>query len=427
MPEVVASGFCGPRFKLYIENVRTIRLSSTQVSSKFFTSLYLIFCADNYNVSDEEIIRKAKQTFQIELSTQVSFVKLKYCFLLSPKLYPVCTLLGQNLGSMIVGLEALFKCPPDILIDTMGVSFIFPLFQFLGQSKVCAYVHYPIISTDMLDVVARNVSSFNNRQVIARSTVLSHIKLWYYKIFAFIYKLTGKCADVIMVNSTWTNNHISQVWNTQVNTVYPPCNTEKMEKLGLDNKDSSMIISISQFRPEKNHQLQLESVKLLLDLLKENQRNIAPKLYLIGSCRNSDDEARVNDLKKLCKEMQIEEFVEFKVNIEYDEMEKLIEKASIAIHTMLNEHFGISVVEFLAAGLLTLTHNSGGPKIDIIDESRTGFLATNAEEFAQTLFKILSLPESESQAIRLKARSSVGRFSQQSFENSFNETIGTIL
>lgn len=35
---------------------------------------------------------------------------------------------------------------------------------------------------------------------------------------------------------------------------------------------------------------------------------------------------------------------------------------------MKEEHFGISVVEMMAAGLFTVAHNSGGPKLDIIKE-----------------------------------------------------------
>ena len=43
------------------------------------------------------------------------------------------------------------------------------------------------------------------------------------------------------------------------------------------------------------------------------------------------------------------------------------------IHTMEAEHFGISVVEMLAAGCLVVAHNSAGPKLDIIQDQR--FLA----------------------------------------------------
>jgi len=35
---------------------------------------------------------------------------------------------------------------------------------------------------------------------------------------------------------------------------------------------------------------------------------------------------------------------------------------------MWNEHFGIGVVEYQAAGLISVVHNSGGPKLDIVTE-----------------------------------------------------------
>lgn len=41
----------------------------------------------------------------------------------------------------------------------------------------------------------------------------------------------------------------------------------------------------------------------------------------------------------------------------------------VGIHTMIDEHFGISLVEFLAAGLLVVAHNSAGPKMDILNVS----------------------------------------------------------
>lgn len=38
----------------------------------------------------------------------------------------------------------------------------------------------------------------------------------------------------------------------------------------------------------------------------------------------------------------------------------------IGIHTMEYEHFGIALVEMMAAGLITIAHNSAGPAMDII-------------------------------------------------------------
>jgi alpha-1,2-mannosyltransferase len=46
---------------------------------------------------------------------------------------------------------------------------------------------------------------------------------------------------------------------------------------------------------------------------------------------------------------------------------------------MKAEHFGIAVVEMMASGLIVLAHNSAGPKMDIIKDSKHGYLCENED------------------------------------------------
>ncbi|KAK6332925.1 asparagine-linked glycosylation protein [Orbilia brochopaga] len=83
---------------------------------------------------------------------------------------------------------------------------------------------------------------------------------------------------------------------------------------------------------------------------------------------------------------------------------------------MWNEHFGIGVVEYQAAGLICVVHDSGGPKLDIVvevDGSRTGYHATTAIEYADGFRKALSLDSAETAAMRERARKSAMRFSEE--------------
>ena len=150
------------------------------------------------------------------------------------------------------------------------------------------------------------------------------------------------------------------------------------------------------------------------------------KLVLIGSCRGVGDEERVQDLKNLISSSGLVDSVEFVLNQPYAVVKKWFSEASIGLHTMWNEHFGIGVVEMMAAGLLVIAHNSGGPKQDIvipIDGKRTGFLAVTELEFASAMNEALSLDGAESRNTRLLARQSTARFSDETFNLSFKKVI----
>ena len=101
------------------------------------------------------------------------------------------------------------KVNPEILIDSMGYSFTYPLFLLSG-CRVGCYIHYPTISTDMLKKVQNRDESFNNRSFIAKNNILSQMKLIYYHIFCFLYGICGRCATAVMTNSSWTKNHLGK-------------------------------------------------------------------------------------------------------------------------------------------------------------------------------------------------------------------------
>jgi alpha-1,2-mannosyltransferase len=90
---------------------------------------------------------------------------------------------------------------------------------------------------------------------------------------------------------------------------------------------------------------------------------------------------------------------------------------------MWNEHFGIGIVEMMAAGLITIAHNSGGPKLDIVKPGETGFLATTVDDYASCIHQALTMMSSEVDIIRNKAQQSLLRFSDEVFAESFQKVI----
>lgn len=113
---------------------------------------FVVYTGD-LGVTGQQILEGARRRFNIVLPRPIQFVFLRHRLLVEPGLFPHFTLLGQSVGSIFLGWEALTEFVPDLYIDSMGYAFTLPLFRFLGGCSVGSYVHYPTISTDMLSVV----------------------------------------------------------------------------------------------------------------------------------------------------------------------------------------------------------------------------------------------------------------------------------
>ncbi|KAM9835911.1 GDP-Man:Man(3)GlcNAc(2)-PP-Dol alpha-1,2-mannosyltransferase [Aulostomus maculatus] len=393
-----------------------------------YTDINFVVYTGDLGVSGQEILDGARRRFNIVLPRSVQFIFLRHRLLVEPSLFPHFTLLGQSVGSIFLGWEALTEFVPDIYIDSMGYAFTLPLFRYLGGCSVGSYVHYPTISTDMLSVVRERNPRFNNQDYISTSLFLSAFKMVYYCLFALLYGMAGSCSDLIMVNSSWTLDHILSLWRApnRTSVVYPPCDVSAFLDIPLEDdgdRKRHSIVSIGQFRPEKDHKLQISAFKKVLDRREGTVGGReALKLVLIGGCRNQEDEDRVLMLRGMCQELGMADRVEFKLNVPFEELKREMSDATIGLHTMWNEHFGIGVVECMAAGKVILAHKSGGPKLDIVvplEGGQTGFLAEDEDGYAEAIERILALPSASRLQIRRNARQSVARFSDQEFDACF--------
>ncbi|CAO3645221.1 unnamed protein product [Mucor fragilis] len=386
-----------------------------------FSNVVCVVYTGDIEATKEQIINKVKTNFNISLNPNtLQFVYLTKRYLTEDARYPRFTLILQSLASLIIGYEAISKLVPDVFFDTMGYAFTYPLVHYFTDAKIATYTHYPTISSDMVNRVYERRAAHNNDAKFASSAIWSTGKLIYYRIFAKIYGFCGSFANIVMVNSTWTKGHIDQLWHTKSEIVYPPCDTERLNALPLRGR-KSMIISVAQFRPEKDHSLQLKSLAKLFERYPQWKTTHPVELVLMGSSRNEGDAKRIDGLRKEAVDLGIHEFVRFEINASYDLLVSSLGMSKIGLHTMWNEHFGIGVVEYMAAGLIPVAHKSGGPKLDIVveyDGKQTGFLADTEDTFAECLNSALSLTEEEYEELAANARASASdRFSEETFSS----------
>ena len=277
----------------------------------------------------------------------------------------------------------------------MGYAFALALSKILFQDvPTGAYVHYPTISTDMLESLGADPKDgdkgVNAGQGVGTAGIAKKI---YWNMFATFYSWVGASIDIVMTNSTWTLEHITSLWGEwrmemkkqRPVIVYPPVAVEELEREvevseASEKKRESVVLYIAQFRPEKNHQLILTAFAEFM--ASKTPATKDTRLVLIGSVRDDSDAKRVYELRLLANELQIKDSVEFHLDASWPEILEWLRKASVGVNGMWNEHFGIGVVEYQAAGLISVVHDSGGPKRDIV-------IPVRAEETGKSIFDLL--------------------------------------
>ena len=385
------------------------------------------------------LLNKLKSRFGIDLLKQnnnininsnklvyeVELISMESGYMLRPKNF--LTMLLQILAQIYFAIEIITKIYSDVYCDTTGLPFTYFILKYLGHAKVTAYTHYPFISKDMIYQVQNNKPGVHSRGNLNKNKFIRKIKIFYYNLILKVYKIMGnKCLSFAYVNSTWTFNHMKETWDELYKTnkliiLYPPCSISLYREAAKNDNRQNIIVSFSQFRPEKNQILQ---IKILAQLKKK--LSIYPELedlelHLIGGVRNEEDQKLFDDLKIFARQLGVEKYVKFLKNGSTEEIMEEFSKAKIGIHTMIDEHFGINLIEMMAAGLILVTHNSAGAKDDILknEGEKPGFLVNNENEYIARIEEILvRYDEIKGQIINCSTKRAE-KFSDEAFKDQF--------
>eukprot|EP00658_Telonema_sp_P-2_P073299 TRINITY_DN62359_c0_g1_i1.p1 TRINITY_DN62359_c0_g1~~TRINITY_DN62359_c0_g1_i1.p1 ORF type:complete len:135 (-),score=24.54 TRINITY_DN62359_c0_g1_i1:127-531(-) len=116
--------------------------------------------------------------------------------MLDGAMYPRFTLFLQTiLGGLFMFYEiALMNNCCGVMIDSVGVPFLYPLLRIFCGSTVVTYTHYPSISSDMMG------------RVEGGSLKVS-LRLWYYRAFACLYWMCGQFVSATTVSYTHLRAH----------------------------------------------------------------------------------------------------------------------------------------------------------------------------------------------------------------------------
>ncbi len=404
----------------------------------------------DHDVDRAGIVRTVKDRFGISLREEtLQFVYLTTRHFVLASTYPYFTLLGQSLGSLVLAHDAFSLLVPDIFIDTMGYAFAVAFCKFLFPwIPTAAYVHYPTISTDMLSSLD-DTTGTKGIHSGAGSGWKGFMKKQYWYLFARLYGWVGRQIDVVMCNSTWTYNHIVQLWKARPSSrsdsftkiLYPPCPVESLvssiplNPLPPNPPRQNVLLYIAQFRPEKNHGLVLRAFARYYQSYTSSphsdDESQKPHLVLVGSVRtNTPDERHIYSLRLLAHELHITTSTTFATDAPFSLIQTYLAKSSVSVNAMYAEHFGIGNVEGLAAGLIPVVHKSGGPYLDIVvpfEGKEIGFHAETEGEYAAAFEKIGRMSGWEREQMRKRGRESSKRFGEEVFAQGWGRELERLI
>jgi len=173
---------------------------------------------------------------------------------------------------------------------------------------------------------------------------------------------------IFVVNSQFTKQAIDQEYSVNSTVIYPPIDTS----LFTPGKKENIILYIGRFSrltQRKGHDQLIKSFK---NLKLDNW-----KLILAGGMGVGSTDKDISNLKKLAAGSNIE----FVFNPTFSQIQNLCAKGKIfwsasghsADKPIQTEHFGITVVEAMAAGAIPVITNLGGHK-EIVEDKINGYL-----------------------------------------------------
>ncbi len=244
-------------------------------------------------------------------------------------------------------------------------------------------------------VIADHWKSLELIKTTKKKICLIHSKEINYKKKSFRNKRILKAfnnIDQVVANSQFTKNLAVQIGIdenkiTVINPgIFPAKNLDtssmkEAEKL-LKNKNPRLI-TVSRLDKRKNHEKVIMAIR--------NLKQIYPNI--IYTCVGYGDEEE--NLKKLTKELKLNEQVLFLKNINQDLKNSLVSKSNVfvmpsIIHKNSVEGFGIAYVEAAQCGVPSIAGKDGGAS-DAIQNNETGIICdgNNLEEIYSSIDLIL--------------------------------------
>jgi glycosyltransferase involved in cell wall biosynthesis len=159
---------------------------------------------------------------------------------------------------------------------------------------------------------------------------------------------------LVLTNSEYSRKTILNAFNVDAKILYPPVDVSSFREAALDsNQREDIIIVISRIAPDKQIENAIEVARMM------RSRGIGKGMIIAGNLHRYDHQY-YQQLKNMIADYDLPDYISLQTNISFNKLLQLMQWAKVYFHPRIDEHFGISIVEAMASGLVPVVSNIGG-------------------------------------------------------------------
>lgn len=225
----------------------------------------------------------------------------------------------------------------------------------------------------------------------------------------------------IICNSKFTSKFVKKCFHKHIDILYPPTD---IAKFSSSNKKENIILSVGRFDNILNAKKQDCLIDAFSHLIKKYHLTGWKLIFAGGSLQEAKYNSYLNLLINKAKGLPIE----FIVNPDFEKLKNIYSKSKIYwhaagfevnenIHPEQTEHFGMTIVEAMASGLVPIGIKKGGIP-EIINDTIDGFLWKTIKGLSSKTIRLIKNPKLLEQMSQNSLEKSK-QFSKENFEANF--------
>jgi glycosyltransferase involved in cell wall biosynthesis len=273
--------------------------------------------------------------------------------------------------------------PPDLFVNTSG-DFL-PFLHYHNGRNV-AYCHFPVV------------------RLLRSEDIPEKYKHGLWRLYFLSYRSLLNSAISRAVKQTFfiTNSYFSKMairkyLGVDAEVIYPPVAVERFRSVIDSKMRQERIVTLVRFDPSKN-------IEIIFDIIRELPNHI--EWDILGSLSPKNFQY-FRMLRRKSEILGLSKKIFFHPNAPEEKVLASFANSKVYFHPTRGEHFGISIVEAMAAGLIPIVWNYGGSS-EIVPIQ---YQFSRKEEAAEKIVKAMDLASKDGDSLSEMAT----RFSETRF------------